>query len=392
MRCGFMIIGLALVLAASAAGQVNLPEGFEIVEFAVNDKITWVPAINNCGEIVYVKDNNEDTRVYLYDNGKITRLTNFDPGRGVFGPVINDAGVVVWSCGFIQQPKTWKIIMLRNGEQTIVGTGSGPSINSFGHVGWELFRRYTCHPEIDIVFFDGESAIELTDNHFSDQSPEINDDDWITWGEGDFCVVPWIGDVRLYVDGEIHVLPSGSTQSQGPTINNLGQVAWSAGPTINGIEFWENGETVVLIEEASNPRLNNLGDMYFLRFHPENNRSWDSWLYRVSDGGPVIHRLTNDNLWNTDGDINDWVEAAWRWKDGPGNNRRRGLRFMRRVRTGDSEFDGDVDLIDYTTFAECMTGPGRVDRLCDCRFLDIDHDGDVDLADFARFQNGFTGD
>ena len=65
---------------------------------------------------------------------------------------------------------------------------------------------------------------------------------------------------------------------------------------------------------------------------------------------------------------------------------------MRRVRTGDSEVDEDVDLSDYATFAVCMTGPGRVDRLCDCRFLDIDHDGDVDLGDFALFQNAFSGE
>jgi len=391
MRCGFMIIGLALVLAGSASGQVNLPEGFEIVEFAVNDKMTRSPAINNCGEIVYVKDNKQDSRVFLYDNGKITRLTDDDQGRLVSGPDINDDGTIVWMRGYFNQHDTFRIIMLERGERTIVGKGYQPSINSFGRMAWQLFRRYTCHPEVDIVFFDGESAIELTDNRFCDQSAEINDNDWITWGESDGCVVPWVGDVRLYVDGEIHVLPSGSPQSHVATINNLGQVAWGAGPPINGTEFWENGETVVLIDRGNNPRLNNLGDIYFLRFHPENNDSWDSWLYRVSNGGPVIHRLTDDNVWNTDGDINDWVEMAWRWKDGPGI-KHGGLRFMRRVRTGDAEFDGDVDLIDHAAFAECMTGPGRVDRLCDCRFLDIDHDGDVDLSDFARFQNGFTGD
>jgi len=387
-----MIVGVALVLAGSALAQVNLPEGFEIVEFAVNDKMTRSPAINNCGEIVYVKDNKQDSRVFLYDNGKITRLTDDDQGRLVSHPDINDDGTIVWGRGYFNQMKTFRIIMLRNGEQTVVGTGNGPSINSSGHMAWELFRRFTCHPEVDIVFFDGESAIELTDNRFNDQSAQINNDDWITWGESDGCVLPWVGDVRLYVDGEIYVLPSGSTQSQGPTINNLDQTAWSAGLPIRGIEFWKNGETVVLIDNGSNPRLNNLGDTYFLRFHPENNNSWDSWLYWVSKGGPAIHRLTDDNVWNADGDINDWVEMAWRWaEDPPHVNWRGGIRFLRRFRTGDAEFDGDIDLIDYAAFAECMTGPGRVDRLCDCRFLDIDHDGDVDLGDFALFQNGFMG-
>jgi len=40
---------------------------------------------------------------------------------------------------------------------------------------------------------------------------------------------------------------------------------------------------------------------------------------------------------------------------------------------------------------DCLTGPGDFDRLCDCRFLDLDHDRDVDLGDFARFQRAYTG-
>ena len=34
---------------------------------------------------------------------------------------------------------------------------------------------------------------------------------------------------------------------------------------------------------------------------------------------------------------------------------------------------------------------GGFDRLCDCRFLDIDHDRDVDAADYALFATAMTG-
>ena len=65
---------------------------------------------------------------------------------------------------------------------------------------------------------------------------------------------------------------------------------------------------------------------------------------------------------------------------------------MRRIRTGDAQFDDRIDLIDQSIFADCLTGPlDRIDRLCDCRFLDVDHDGDVDLRDWATMQNGYTG-
>ena len=50
-----------------------------------------------------------------------------------------------------------------------------------------------------------------------------------------------------------------------------------------------------------------------------------------------------------------------------------------------------MDVDDRTAFENCYTGPGRVDGLCDCRFLDIDHDGDVDCDDWALFLEGWTG-
>jgi len=382
-----MIVALALVLAASAAGQVNLPEGFEIVEFAVSDKRTDQPAINDCGEIVYVKDKHENSRVFLYDNGKITRLTDYDKGRLVLGADINDAGTIVWGRGVFDQYKTFRVVMLRNGEQTVVGKGFCPSINSLGHVVWNRFRNYTCEFNTDIMFFDGQSVRWITHDRFSNQSPKINDRDQIVWTRYDFCVFPYVSEIRLYHNGLTVTLPSSDPQDVAPAINNLIQVAWSNNL---GIELWEDGNTKLLTDWGGGPELNNLGDIFFFRWHDE-LRSDDAWLYRVSDGNPTFHRLTEDSVDDTVGDINDWGEPAWRWFENPRQgNWGGGVRFLRRIRTGDAEFDGDVDLVDYATFADCITGPRRVDRLCDCRFLDIDHDGDVDLGDFALFQNGFT--
>ncbi len=389
VRYVFLIVGVIGLLSGSSVGQVNLPEGFEIVEFAVNDKKTDAPAINNCGEIVYVKDRFEDSRVYLYDNGKITRVTDDDGGRLVFGTDINDDGTIVWMRGFFNQHDTFRIVMLRNGERITIGKGDTPSINSSGRMSWDRFRRLSCNVERDIIYFDGKRTVRITRDRFNNQSSRINDHDWIAWGRSDSCVSPWVGEIPLYRDGREIVLPSGARQSQVPTINNSGKVAWLAG---NGIEVWEKGVTRLLTDWGGNPYLNNLGDIYFYRWHDEQD-STDAWLYRVSDGEPTWHRLTEDALLDSPGDINDWTEATWRFIDDPRNNPNwpGGVRLLRRIRTGDAEFDGDIDLIDYRAFAECMTGPGRVDGLCDCRFLDVDHDGDVDLGDFARFQNGFGG-
>ena len=74
------------------------------------------------------------------------------------------------------------------------------------------------------------------------------------------------------------------------------------------------------------------------------------------------------------------------------------IKYMRRIRTGDAPqgdtyhgFDGDIDLVDFAAFQRCFTAPGDFDRLCDCRFLDIDHDRDVDLDDLALFNAAMAG-
>jgi len=383
--------GAVFLTARPVLGQVNLPEGFEIVEFVVSEHYTDIPSINECGQIVFGKrlgSSWRDAEIFLYDNGDIVRITN-NRDRDVL-PRINDNGTIVWFRGHGDEAIT-QVILYQNGQERVIDDfkpdiGSG-SINGPGHLAWSRFRASPCPLAQDIMFWDGVEITRITPkDHYNDQMPELNDDDWIVWGHSYNCVRPWEGDIRLYRAGETIVLPSNTKQPQVSSINNLGQIAWSASGTI---EFWEDGQTRVLIDWGSNPRLNNLGDVYFLRFYDE-NRSWDAWLYRVSKGEPRFYRLTDEDPWNTAGDINDFAEVAWHWMESP-HNWAGGVRFMRRIRTGDSEFDGDIDLMDYKIFAGCMTGPGRVDRLCDCRFLDIDHDGDVDLADFARFQNAFTG-
>jgi len=55
---------------------------------------------------------------------------------------------------------------------------------------------------------------------------------------------------------------------------------------------------------------------------------------------------------------------------------------------GDFDGDSDVDLTDYVSVADCMTGPGgKVSAGCHC--ADFTGDGMVDLADFAGFQTAF---
>ncbi len=57
---------------------------------------------------------------------------------------------------------------------------------------------------------------------------------------------------------------------------------------------------------------------------------------------------------------------------------------------GDLDRNGHVDLVDYSTFSSCFSGPGiSADPGCEC--ADMDADGDVDLVDFSSFSAAFNG-
>jgi len=70
--------------------------------------------------------------------------------------------------------------------------------------------------------------------------------------------------------------------------------------------------------------------------------------------------------------------------------------FALVILAGDSDFDGDVDLDDYASFADCVMGPGSTPapappmtaENCLSAF-DLEADGDVDLSDSAVFQRIF---
>ena len=89
-------------------------------------------------------------------------------------------------------------------------------------------------------------------------------------------------------------------------------------------------------------------------------------------------------------DSNDAGEMVWGWRPN-GRLTPSGIRLMRLIRNGDTDFDGDVDLDDFIPMPRCFTGPVVTDGLCECRFFDIDHDRDVDMDDYNYFLRNYTG-
>jgi hypothetical protein len=131
--------------------------------------------------------------------------------------------------------------------------------------------------------------------------------------------------------------------------------------------------------------------------HRRDTGTSEAWLYLASGENEGFHRLTTDDFSDTRPNINDWAEMVWLATDF--DTGERAVRMLRRIRTGDSEFDGDIEHDDLAKLVDCMTGPmwvertdpGPEDSLCECRFLDINHDGSVDLRDYGIFQQNFGG-
>jgi hypothetical protein len=82
-----------------------------------------------------------------------------------------------------------------------------------------------------------------------------------------------------------------------------------------------------------------------------------------------------DNIWTID-EGNDYPRL-WYESDSGGQ-------------PGDGDNDGDVDLFDFASMLDCLTGPGGV-LDPGCEPFDFDADADTDRTDAAAFQRAFTG-
>ncbi len=71
--------------------------------------------------------------------------------------------------------------------------------------------------------------------------------------------------------------------------------------------------------------------------------------------------------------------------------------FVVRPPLGDGDYDNDIDMVDFATFAACLSGPiggpafAAPSAECLQNFDFAPADGDVDLTDFAAFQRAFEG-
>jgi hypothetical protein len=380
-RIALLSTVLALV-AASSSSRAQIPAGYEIVPISDDPDHDRNAQINDCGEVVWDKELGnvfERREIFLYDNGKTRRLT--DDWIADWYPVINERGVVAWN--HRRSSDDSRIHIYESGRISELFPGRSVDINRVEHLTFKRYGEPSCAgPAMNIFFYDGQTLRQVTQtSELAHQSPSLNDSDELVWEQYDFCPNPWVSDILFQSDpdGETVQLTALQKEPVSPMINNAGLIVWQAKDYERGyqryIQVWEDGETRTVIFPGSGPKLNDLGDIGF--------SSGAAWLYL---DGEIIE-IPYEDARTSMRDINNHREAVITINfEGV-----RDLAYMRRIRTGESDFDGDVDLDDAASLHDCLTGPGDFDRLCDCRFLDIDHDRDVDLGDFVLFQRNYTG-
>ncbi|GIK15080.1 MAG: hypothetical protein BroJett003_00440 [Planctomycetota bacterium] len=379
-------------LACHAQAQVNLPPGFEIVEFAENDYGIANVDLNDCGQVAYSQwqASNGHSEIFVYDNGRLFRITQGDD-RNVH-PEMNNAGQIIWGRG-IDRSSVTQLVLYSHGQETVIDENvdsfNGWSINNVGNIVWSRSISLRCPRQENLFQWDGSTVTQLTfDADRSNVQPSLNDHGEFAWPYSNFCDNPWSAEVLVrYADRQI-TLPSPYTQNQATEITNSGFVTWLS---TSRLMLWTGSESRLLLERSGRAALNEWLRLYVTIFDFEKT-SWNPWVLDVTDEGMNMFMLRDSDYWFSDGSVNEWGEIATSWSEDPPNSRNRGaVMYLRRIRTGDSEFDGDIDLRDHKRLVRAMTGPVRTEGLCEDRFLDINHDGDLDLDDYARLQNAFTG-
>ncbi|MCG3130533.1 MAG: hypothetical protein FLDDKLPJ_01297 [Phycisphaerae bacterium] len=390
-------LAIAAILLTGLSGprvlaEVNLPPGFEVVTFAVNDFGCTNADINDCGEIAFAQlqaigGNHAD--VFVYDNGHITRITD-NNDRDVF-PFINNRGQILWGRG-IRNHGVTQLVLYDDGRETIIDefkkSFNGWSLNNLGHVAWSRSQRWRrCPKKENIFLWNGIASSQLTfDGDVSNVQVRLNDAGAMVWVRALFCDNPWNSEIVLRDQQGLQTLESPGSQNQVPRISNNGNIVWKSD---NFSMMMRRGAVFRLPFTGAVSDLNDSDRICRVEFDHV-TREKQPIVYDLNSSEYQRYLIASGLGSVATGSINEHGECVWIWyEDPPNSNWRGGVLYLRRQRFGDVDLDGVVGLLDYARFSRKLEGPLLKLRLCDDRFLDLDYDGDLDMADYARFQNSY---
>jgi hypothetical protein len=359
--------------AAAAWGQVE--EGWQVVHLTEGTGYTDVdPRINDRGDIVFKRwwnpqQGQNDDAIMLYKReGVFVTVADDDTTSDVFPQITNDR-TVYWTR---RGDTSFYFMRWREGEcdrPIWEGPSAEGPILFDANEGHELVLRKRTQQNYQVFRLADGKMVQLSQNALDNHSPRINESGHVVWTRYN-NENPWRSHALLWDGLETHVLSGDGRQVQYPHINDLDHAVW-ASPQ-GGVELWRNGETIRIAEEGRKPVIDPSGRVFF---------TWYGlWLWR--DGEVLqIHEVPEAN----DPAVNPRGEVVFSG----------GISFLdydlylytKESFVSDLDFDGDVDLRDYSLVQSCIAEDPSVD----CAVADFDRDEDVDTDDFRLWAAHLEG-
>lgn len=379
-----LMVGMAYGQGSGPDVVLGPPPGWEVVRLTANDAPfpSFGVHLNDKTHIAWATISSFDPwveNIYLYDNGKITAITD-DIGITNLAPFISDDEVIVWTRQEVGAPKP-DVVRYQNGRIDFL-TGpdtydGGATIMPTGTIFWS---RWFGAGWAELIRYENGVETQITNNGFSNQGVEGDVHGDYVWGRLDFSESPWVGSIMFSLNGKVLQLNDGLTAAQSSDMNVHHHVVWSDGD----LWRWIVGDVTLVAEGGRLPTINDDGDIFFFQ----------------DDGFPLEPMLYRDEVFY------DLGGGIWNTGGGTINNRREvafmiGEIFVTAVDIyllwemrdpGDFDNNHDVDLLDFESFQNCLTGVvpnGFVPETC-TRVFDFDDDGDIDFHDFGELQTLFS--
>ncbi len=360
---GGTYVGGALCELSDPCSAARIPPGYETVEVASGMMWFGWPSLNDCGEIVYhtrIGLSWADAEIFLANNGTLTQVTR-NRERDVL-PVVNGQKSIVWNRG-VGDAGVTQIVSFDGIRENLITVGF-PTADAFsetGHITWSE-RVGDCPPEYDVLYFNGMMTRRLYADGTANQGTSLNNLGEVAWTR---FVLPcefsqnWTSMIKYYHSGQqIDSLPSSRAQPQAVSLNNGGTLVWS---DFDLVELWHASQ-LVLVADGHLPSINDRSDIAYQFLSHVRHFLWEVWLVH----GAQLHCLTNpaDPFDNRRPSLNEIGEVAWTFAD-PVALQPAGIRYMRRIRNGDVDFDGDEDGQDFLPWPACFTGSVETVGLCE---------------------------
>ena len=384
----WILLLIAPLLNLPAAGQ---PAGYEIVEVTNWPGREFNPTLNNNGQIVFTAEFGPQStwEIFLYDGntGEITRITDDNVPDTL--PFINDAGTIAWTRKNGAGGTTEVMIRYANGKVVqLTHNDVFELVLDLNNLDQLVFNRENTRGCVGlgehVMFFDGRSIRQITNNEWFNTSISLSDRGDIVWAEFDICAggVNWRSLIKLYSKGVITTLSEPGLQAQYTTINNNGVCAWmffDPAAWQEGIQVWDNGVRTLLTDWGDQPNLNDRGELAFGRWH-DNTSTWQVWCHTKGR----FSQITADPFSNIQPVINNAGEITWMAGTFPDED----IRLLRRLPRGDLNCDGALDGADIDPFFLALGRPMAYQSAfpnCDPLLGDMNGDGALNGADIDPF-------